>query len=55
MWFVNFATRHGAGIVEVLDKTGFKSFGEFRRELPPWEQRLLIESIKQYHEETNHG
>jgi len=54
-WYGSFATRHGAGLVEVLDKTGFRSYGEFRRELPEWEQRLIVESIKAYHEEQHNG
>jgi uncharacterized membrane protein len=35
--------------------TGFKSYSEFREELSPLEQRLLVKSIEAWHEQQSSG
>jgi hypothetical protein len=45
-----FAARNGAGIVEILDKTGFKTYSEYMTETTPEQRRLLVKSIEAYHD-----
>jgi len=36
-------------VIEVLDKTGFRTWGEFLRETTPADRTLIIESVRAYH------
>lgn len=49
----NFATRNGAGVVELLRLTGFRSLSEFHEETSVFERHLIIESIEAYNEERS--
>lgn len=53
MWSRNFAARRGAGVVEILRLTGFRSYGEFISETNPYERALIIESIEAWHDEQS--
>lgn len=50
--FIAFATKHGAGIVMLLDKTGFKSYREFMTETTPYERRFLSKALQEYQSEV---
>ena len=39
--------------MEVLDKTGFRTWGQFLRETDEYERRIILKSIKQYHDERS--
>jgi hypothetical protein len=55
MWSSPFAQRNGAGVVEILDKTGFRTYSEFVDETTPLERRLLVKSIEAYHDKRDGG
>lgn len=46
--FGNFATLNGAAIVNLLDKTGFKSYKDFMSNTTPYQRELLFESFRAY-------
>lgn len=45
-----FAARQGAGIVELLRLTGFRTYREFIKETTPMERKLITESIAAWHD-----
>lgn len=53
MWSTPFAARNGAGVVEILRLTGFKTWSEFQRETDPLERRLIVKSIADWHDQMD--
>jgi len=51
MWSTPFAGRRGAGVVELLRLTGFRTYSEFVSETDPLERRLIQRSIKAWHDQ----
>ena len=47
----NFATLDGAGIVEILRLTGFKTYTEFMTETSIYERAFLAEAVGEWHEQ----
>ena len=53
--FVAFATKNGAGIALLIDKTGFRSYREFMTETTHYERVFTAESLRQYQQEGGGG
>ena len=50
-----FANRNGAGVVEILRLTGFRTYSEFVAETNEYERRLIVKSIGAWHDERDGG
>lgn len=49
----NFARRHGAGIVELLEITNCATYKEFMDTTTPADRELLITALEERHKESN--